>query len=149
MDLNSILIATGTASPGMTLEDALNECVARGVPGMPYCDDGGLIVGRFSVRHALVQACLPPDLVQGVHLLGDDIRLMDLPNSHADAVLQLPVETGVLDDVLKLSPASPPLKALAMMEKYRTTYLFAVEGDDYRGVVTDLAVAAMLIRRGC
>jgi hypothetical protein len=146
MDLNSILIPTRMACPGMTLGDALAECVARDVPGIPYRDGDGRIAGRFSVRHALAQACLPLDLVEGVHLLGDDIQHMDLSGALAETVLQLPVEDVLLDDVLRLSPASPPLKALAMMEKYRTTHLFVVDGESYRGVVTDLAVAALLLK---
>lgn len=145
MDLNRILIPTQTACPGMTLGSALAECVARDVPGIPYRDSNGRFAGRFSVRHALAAACLPPDLVAGVHLLGDDIRHMDLPGALAESALQLPVEDVVLDHVLTLTPASPPLKALAVMEKYQTSYLFVVDGEDYRGVVTDLSVAALLL----
>ncbi|MBA1332308.1 hypothetical protein QQ73_14750, partial [Candidatus Endoriftia persephone str. Guaymas] len=86
MNLAKILIKTSVVRSGMSFGDALQECVDKDVPGIPYVDAEGRIAGRFSVRHAFRECCVPRDLILGGHLLGDDIDHMNLPEVHAEEV---------------------------------------------------------------
>jgi hypothetical protein len=56
-------------------------------------------------------------------------------------MLALPIETFLLEDHPSTDSQSSPLKAIALMERYDTTYLFIVDDGAYKGVVNVLGIA--------
>lgn len=147
MQLLDIVIPTGTAISGMTVREAFSECAERNVPGLPYVDDRGKVVGRMSIRHTLKMTCLPEYMVKAAHLLGDAIDHLALQDDEIRLILDLPIDEFVLDDVAHLSAASPIVKALSVMEYYNTGYVFLCDNERYRGIVTRMGIARVLLNR--
>jgi CBS domain-containing protein len=145
MILQEILIPTCVARPGMKVIDVFRECVAKGVHGIPFCNENDEITGRVSIRHVFREVCVPKDVVSGAHMLGDQIGHLDLPDIEKCQMLGLPAEQFVLDNIPSLTPNSPAIKAIAIMEKYNSSYLFVID-DEYRGVVTRFGITSLLIK---
>lgn len=53
----------------MSVGDGFEECVAKRVPGIPFCNTRDEVVGRVSFRHTLKMTCVPNYLVKEAHLL--------------------------------------------------------------------------------
>ncbi|MET0028306.1 MAG: CBS domain-containing protein [Candidatus Thiodiazotropha sp.] len=149
MNIINVSIPTRVARPGMTVGEAMQECVDKDVPGIPYVDAEGELNGRFSLRHLFLLCCIPNDILQGAHLLGDDIEHIDFPRIRADELLQRPVEEFIFPDVIRLSPHFHSIKALAIMEQFGTEYLFVTDEGEYRGVVTRMSIARALVDKKC
>ncbi|MEJ2621462.1 MAG: CBS domain-containing protein [Candidatus Thiodiazotropha sp.] len=149
MKIKHISIPTKVACPGMSIGEAMRECVDKEVPGIPYVDQNGDISGRFSVRHMFRVCCIPDDIIQGAHLLGDDIEHLDFPHIKADDLMSQSVDKYIYPDAIRLSPNFQAIKALAIMEQFNTEYLFVSQGDDYQGVVTRMSVAAAVVTKEC
>jgi len=149
MKIKHISIATQVARPGMLLGEAVKECVVKDVPGIPYLDASGKIIGRFSIRHMFLLCCVPEDVIKGAHLLGDDIDQLDFPNIHADELMARRVDDFIFPDAIQLSPNFHAIKALAIMEQDNTEYLFVVDGDDYQGVATRMSIAKAILAKAC
>ncbi|MCU7797377.1 MAG: CBS domain-containing protein [Candidatus Thiodiazotropha sp. (ex Myrtea spinifera)] len=149
MKIKHISIPTKVARPGMLVGEVMTECVEKDVPGIPFVDAEGNLSGRFSVRHLFLLCCIPQDIIQGAHLLGDDIEDLDFPHIRADDLMARKVEEFIFPDVIRLSPNFQAIKALAIMEQYNTEYLFVTEGDDYQGVVTRLSIAKAIVTKVC
>jgi CBS domain-containing protein len=147
MHLLDIVIPTGTAAAGMTVREAFIECVERNVPGLPFVDDLGKVVGRVSIRHTLKMTCIPEYMVKAAHLLGDAIDHLALQDDEIRLILDLPIDEFVLEDVAHLSAASPIVKALSVMEYYNTGYVFLCDDERYRGIVTRMGIARVLLNR--
>lgn len=145
MRLLDIIIPTAMAHPGMKVGDVFEECATRNVPGLPFRNDKGAIVGRISIRHTLKMTCIPEYMVKGAHLLGDAIDHLQLKDDEIRYVLDLPVDDFVLEDVAHLSAASPIVKALSVMEYYNTGYIFLCDNQQYRGIVTRMGIARLLL----
>ncbi len=149
MKIKHIAIATLVARPGMTLGEAMRECVDKNVPGIPFMDAQGRISGRFSMRHLFLLCCIPSDIIRGAHLLGDDLDDDDFPRINTEALMARKVDGYIFPDAIRLSPNFPAIKALAIMEQFNTEYLFAFEGEDYQGVVTRMNVAKAIVTGKC
>ncbi len=149
MKIKHISTPTKIARPGMRVREAVTECVERDVPGLPFIDSEGNLSGRFSVRHLFLLCCIPQDILQGAHLLGDDIEDLDFPHIKSDELMEKTVDEFILSDVIRLSPNFQAIKALAIMEQYNTEYLFVTEDDAYQGVVTRLSIAKAIVSRTC
>ncbi|MGD2117731.1 MAG: CBS domain-containing protein [Chromatiales bacterium] len=147
MDIMTCLVPTGVARDGMTFGEALQECVDKRVPGIPYVDDDGNIIGRFSVRNSFFRASIPKDLIKGAHLLGDDLEHLEMPQQHIKELLALPIHNMVLEHIVTLRPKSQMITALALMEKFNTAYLFVTDDTQYHGVVTRLGIARQILSR--
>jgi CBS-domain-containing membrane protein len=145
MKLTNIVIPTGVAASGMTVGQVFRECIDRQVPGIPFVDARGRLVGRVSIRNTLKQTCIPEFMVRHAHLLGDDVRCLTIPEEHARLVLDMPVDPFVMARVATITSHSPVVKALAIMEEYNTSYIFVLDGEDYRGVVTLTGVARRML----
>lgn len=145
MKIKHISIPTKVARPGMKVGEVIRECVERDVPGIPFIDAAGNISGRFSLRHMFLLCCIPPDILHGAHLLGDDIEHLDFPHIKADELMAHQVDNYIFPDAIRLSPNFQAIKALAIMEQCNTEYLFVTEGDEYQGVVTRLSIAKAII----
>jgi hypothetical protein len=133
----------------MSIGEVMLECVEKRVPGIPYVGEDGQINGRFSVRHMFRVCCIPDDIIQGAHLLGDDIEYIDFPQIKADELMGWPVDKFIFPDAIRMSPNFQAIKALAIMEQFNTQYLFVTEGEEYQGVVTRMSIAEAIVTRQC
>ncbi len=149
MKIKHISIPTRVARPGMTVGEAMRECVEKNVPGIPYVDAEGNLSGRFSLRHLFLLCCIPSDILHGAHLLGDDIEDLDFPHVKAEELVAQKVDNFIFPDAIRLSPNFQAIKALAIMEQFNTEYLFVSDGDDYQGVVTRMSIANAVLENQC
>jgi len=145
MELIKQIIKTDVARSGMTFADALRECVDKGVSGIPYVDDQGRVIGRFSLRNAFLQLSIPKDMVKGAHLLGDLDTHTSIVDLRVGDLLERPIDEMILNNIVCLSPNSPVIKALALMEKFNSSYLFLMEKDQYLGVITRPGIARLVL----
>ncbi len=145
MKLEHLSIATGVMRKGMTLRDFFEECVRCNVPGLPYVDDQDRIAGRISIRDVYKHMAIPDHLIKVAHLLGDRTDQLDLPEVKLNKILELPVETFLLENIPGVSPQSSIVKALAIMEMYNTSYIFLIEDGEYRGLVTRMVIAHRML----
>lgn len=148
MQLTDLVIPTAVATPGMTVAEVFRECVAQQVPGIPFRDPRGRISGKASIRHVLKLNCIPDFMVTHAALLGDSLEGLTIPPEKAGHVLALPIDPFVLPEPAVIGPGSPVSKALAVMERYGTTYLFVMDGDDYLGTVSIMGIAAAVLSYG-
>lgn len=144
--LMDIAVKTGVAKAGMTIGQVFEECVRHNVPGMPFCDDEGHVLGRISMRHTFKKTCIPQYVVDAAHLLGDDLQNVSINAPLSERVLSLPVEDFVLEDMAIITAASPIMKALAIMEKYNTGYIFLIDNGIYEGIVTRMGIAELMLK---
>ena len=146
MRLLDIIVPTGVARAGMTVRAVFEECVKRNVPGIPYCDHDGQVIGRVSIRHTLKQTCIPEYMVKAAHLLGDSLMHVSIPEVLAKEVLEMPVDLFLLENIACVTPESPIVKALAIMEQYNSGYIFLIDKGVYKGIVTRMGIAALMLR---
>lgn len=149
MKIKYLSTPTRVARPSMTVGEVLRECVEKGVPGIPFVNAEGRIDGRFSIRHMFLLCCIPSDIIQGAHLLGDDIEDLDFPHIRAEELMAQKVDDYIFPDVIRLSPSFQAIKALAIMEQYNTEYLFVTDGEAYQGVVTRMSIARAIVAKKC
>jgi len=141
-----IAVKTGVAKSGMDIGEFFEKCVRYNVPGIPFCDDEGRVLGRISIRHTFKSTCIPQYVVDAAHLLGDDLQNVAINADISEKVLSLPVDDFVLEDMAIITAASPIMKALAIMERYNTGYIFLIDNGVYEGIVTRMGVAELLLK---
>jgi predicted transcriptional regulator len=146
MNLEQLLVSTRVAKAGMTVREVFRECSQANTPGLPFCDDNGLITGRVTLKNILKNYCLPEYLVEMARVLGEQISNVQDMESSANQLLNNPVDLYLQEPHLALTSASSVIKALAMMEQSDTGYIFVVDEGRYRGVVTMQSLARMLAR---
>lgn len=146
MKLDDLIVPTAVATPGMKVEALFRECAAKQVPGLPFRDASGRIVGKASIRHVLKMNCIPDYMVKHAALLGNTLDSLSIPAEKARFILAEDVDAFVLADVAVIGPTAPVAKALAVMERHDTTYLFVIDGDDYFGCISIMGIAEALIR---
>jgi CBS domain-containing protein len=135
------------AHPGMSVGEVFEECISKRVQGIPFRNDQGLITGRISIRHVFRETCVPKDVIEAAHMLGDQIAHLNLHEVKARQLLSQPAERFLIDNIPTLTPNSPLVKAIAIMEKFNSSYLFVFD-DEYRGAVTRFSIARMLLEHG-
>jgi len=147
MKLMDVVIPTGVISPGTLIGEAFRECVKHGVGGLPFVNAEGEIIGRFSLRHTFKSLCLPQDLSRHAHLLGDKICSESTPEVVNGDILELAVDPFIITaHIATVTPHSPVIKALSIMEKFNSGYIFLLDDERYVGVVTRMAVANLLLK---
>jgi CBS domain-containing protein len=52
----------------------------------------------------------------------------------------------MLGNIPHVSPNSSLVKALALMELHNTSYIFLMDNNDYRGIVTRMVVAKRMLQ---
>ena len=52
----------------------------------------------------------------------------------------------VLAPVAIVTSSAPVVKALAMMEQYNSSYAFVIDDDQYRGIVTRMGIARLMLQ---
>jgi predicted transcriptional regulator len=146
MELKNVMTPTGVARPGMTVREGFRECLRCAVPGIPYVDKSGKVVGRFSIRETLRRACIPDVMVRYADLLGDAPGCLVVSAEHAPQLLGLPLLPFVKYEVARITPNCALATAVALMERHATNYLFVIDHQDhYVGVVTVWAIAARML----
>ncbi len=145
MELATVIIKTRVAHAGMTVREALQECLVQGVSAIPLCDSDHSIIGRISVEGIFRFAGLPPDMVKSAHLLGDAIHHLNLTSNEVRQLLLQPVEAMADEVPPTLTVNSPMVKALVVMESFGTDCLFLLENGSYAGTVTRFNIAQLML----
>ena len=145
MKLQRLAVMTEVMHKGMSIRDFFEEAVRSNVPGLPFIDDHGRIVGRVSVRDVFKHIAVPSSYLRLVDAIGDRTDRLDLSEQRILDSLALPVETYLLENIPSVSPASSLVKALAIMEAYNTHYIFLIEDGKYMGLVTRMVIASRLL----
>jgi len=146
MNLEQLLVPTRVAKYGMTVRGDFRECSQANTPGLPFCDDNDLIIGRVTLKNILKSYCLPEYLVEMARVLGEQISNVQDMEASAHQLLDNPVDLYLQEPHLSVTSASSVIKALAMMEQGDTGYIFVVDEGRYKGVVTMQSLARMLAR---
>ncbi len=149
MNLSDVVVPTRVVHAGTTFEAALKECVEKRVPGIPYVDEAGRIIGRFSLRHAFRMACVSNSDLRGGQLMGDDLDYFSNAPAAVEGIMLEPVEGYILEDSIQLDTDARIKKTLQKMEDYNTGYLFLHEAGRYLGVITRIDVAKLILETGC
>jgi CBS-domain-containing membrane protein len=146
MELKNVITPTGVARSGMTVREGFRQALQCAVPGIPYVDESGKVVGRFSIRETLRRACIPDVMVRYADLLGDAPGCLVVSAEHAPKLLDLPLLPFVKYEVARITPNCALATAVALMERHTTNYLFVIDHQDhYVGVVTIWAIAARML----
>jgi len=145
MKLANILTPTRVATPGMLVRDVFAECVRAQVPAIPYRDASGELVGRISIRNTLKCGCLPDFMIEMANVLGNDMTCVGEPDGKARELLCHAVDDYVLPKLFTLNIDATVFRALAIMEKHDSSYVFMTDGGDYKGVVTSLGIARRMV----
>jgi predicted transcriptional regulator len=136
MKLKTITVHTSVAKAGMTVREVFEECTRANTPGLPVCDDHGQVTGRITLKHILKRFCLPDYLVEMAPILGEQISHVQNIESLAEQLLDNRIEPFIQQPHASTTSASSTVKALALMEKNDTGYLFVIDEGSYQGVVT-------------
>jgi len=145
MKLEHLSIQTDVMHKGKTLRDFFEECARRNVPGLPYVDEAGKVVGRISIRDVYKHMAIPDHLIRVAHVLGDQTSRIDLPQMKVLEAMASPVEAHLLENITSVSSQSSVVKALAIMELFNTSYIFLMEGEQYKGIVTRMVIARRML----
>jgi len=141
IDTKSILTPTAVVGPGMRVRDVFLECARAHVQALPYADDSGRLVGRLTLKNIMKFSCLPAYMVELAPLLGKQMSCVDNAETKAREIICNPVEPYVLDLAETMPSSAPLIKALALMEKHDTRYIFVVDDGAYQGIITIQGIA--------
>ncbi len=141
IDLNEVLITTRTAHAGMLVREVFDECARAHVQALPFCDGAGRVAGRVTLKNIMKYSCLPEYMVDTAQLLGSHLSCIGDAEEKIKEVLKNPVETYVRRVIGTISSRSPVIQALAAMEQKDTSYIFVVDEDLYKGIVTIQGIA--------
>jgi hypothetical protein len=144
--LDDLIVPTAVATPGMLVADLFRECAAKQVPGIPFRNAQGHIIGKASVRHVLKLHCVPDYMVKNAGVLGNRLEGLTIVEDRAREMLDMPVDTFVLPDMAVVARNAPVAKTLAVMERHDTTYLFVIDGDEYHGCISIMGIAGAIAR---
>ena len=136
MTLIDVLIPTKIIRPGMKVRDVFIECGKLNVHSLPYCNSEGVLSGRLTLKNIMKFSCLPEHMVELANLLGSQMSCVENAEDKAREIICNPVEPYVRKVAETISSKEPLIKALAMMEKNETSYIFVVDEGKYRGLIT-------------
>jgi CBS-domain-containing membrane protein len=142
VDVKSVMIETETAHPGMLVRDFFKACAAAQVQALPYVDEAGQISGRVTLKNVLRLSCLPSYMVEMAPMLSSRMSCVENAEDKAREIICCPIGPFVQDPHRAISSDAPLIKALAMMETEDTSYIFVIDQDRYRGVITVQGIAA-------
>lgn len=148
MDMKSVMIATEVAHAGMLVRELFVACGKAQVQALPYVDDSGKLSGRVTLKNVLRLSCLPEYVVELAPMLNLSMSCVDHAEEKAREMLCCPIEPFVQGAHETISSDAPLIKALALMEKLDTSYIFVVDGQSYRGTVTIQGIAASMSHLG-
>jgi CBS domain-containing protein len=129
----------------MKVKHVIAACAEANTPGIPFCADGSRINGRVTLKNILLKSCLPEFIVEMAMVLGDELSHMQDMGTETRQLLDDPIDTYVQEPHISLTASSPAIKALAMMERNDTSYIFVVDDGRYLGVITIQGLANALL----
>ena len=136
MNLKSVMVPTEVASAGMTVRQVFEECLRVHTPGLPFCDDHGVVTGRVTLKYILKRQYLPEHLIEMARVLGENVSDVEDIELLAKQLFENRIDSYLQRPHASLTSASSIIKALALMEKLDTGYLFVIDEGQYMGVVT-------------
>ena len=145
MKLQRLAVMTEVMRKGMSVRDFFTEAVRCNVPGLPFADEHGHIIGRVSVRDVFKRIAVPSSYLRLADAMGDVTNRLDMSERRILESVARPVEEFMLKSIPSVSPASSLVKALAIMEAYETHYIFLIEDEAYMGIVTRMVIARRLL----
>jgi hypothetical protein len=80
-------------------------------------------------------------MIELANLLGNQMSCVENAEEKAREIICNPVEPYVREMKETISSKEPLIKALAMMEKNKTSYIFVVDDGDYKGQITIQGIA--------
>ena len=149
MDLKSVTVSTGVARAGMTVRQVFEECIRTNTPGLPFYDDHGLVTGRVTLKYILKRHCLPEHLVEMANVLGEQISSVQEMEMLAKQLFDNRIDSYIQRPHASLTSTSSIIKALALMEKFDTGYLFVIDEGQYMGVVTLQNLSKTILHYDC
>ncbi len=144
MDLQRVLIKTITIQPGMSVHDVFTECGKLHIHALPYMDQDGVISGRLTLKNIMKFSCLPEHMVELAHLLGNQMSCIDNAEEKAREIICNPIEPYVRKLGETISSSEPLIKALAIMERNETSYIFVMDEGEYKGQITIQGIAQVM-----
>ena len=145
MDLKSVVIPTEVVKAGMTVRQVFEECMRAHTPGLPFCDDHGLVIGRVTLKYILKRQYLPEHLVEMAMVLGEHVSDVEEMELLAKQLFENRIDSYLQRPHASLTSTSSIVKALALMEKLDTGYLFVIDEGQYNGVVTLQALSKAIL----
>ena len=136
MGLKSVMVPTEVARAGMTVRQVFEECLRAHTPGLPFCDDHGVVTGRVTLKYILKRQYLPEHLVEMARVLGENVSDVEDMGLLAKQLFENRIDSYLQRPHASLTSTSSIVKALALMEKLDTSYLFVIDEGQYKGVVT-------------
>ena len=144
MDVESVMIPTEIAHPGMMVREMFHACGRAGVQALPFSDESGRVTGRVTLKNVLRLSCLPKYMVDMAPVLNSQMSCVENAEDKAREILCTPVEPYVQDPHESIRSDSPLIKALALMESHDTSYIFVMDDGVYRGMITIQGIAASM-----
>ena len=145
MKLQELIIRTRASSSGDLIRKVFEICVNAQVPGIPFIDDKGQIIGRISMRYILKKTCIPEFMIDNVHLLGNTLSPLAIADHQVLELLASPVDPFIRHDLTIVAPHATMAKVLAVMEANDTTYCFVVNNNCYLGIITIMDIAQHML----
>ena len=145
MKLHDLLIPTGIAKEEMKVRDVFRLCLDAGVPAVPFMDHQGKLVGYAGLESVMHKGCLPNYMVELATVLGNDLSCISNAEQKVQEVMSSPINLYVTKPIRAVSSDAPVIKALAILEKFNSNFLFVFDGDVYRGVITAAGIAQKMI----
>ena len=144
MKLRNILAPTAVAKAGMTVRDVFAECGRLHIQALPFCNERGEVTGRVTLKSIMKFSCLPEYMVELAHMLSDQLSCLEDAEAKAREVLSNPIEPYVLPPHVAITSDAPVIKALAVMERNDTSYVFVIDEGRYKGIITIQGIAARM-----
>ena len=142
---NSIIL-TKVTRPGMLVCDVFAECGRAHVQALPFVDETGRLSGRVTLKNVMKFACLPENMVAAAPLLGSFLSCVENAQEKIEKMLASKVDPYVRGLHFSIGSEEPAIKALAIMEKNDTSYLFVVDDGEYQGIITIQGIAEQMSR---
>ena len=145
MKLEEVIIPTPTAKAGFTVRRVIQDCVEAGVRAIPFCDAENRVTGLCSLKNIAKRALVPEYLVEAANVLGDDFQVLDRAHAQVREILDQSIEPYVYPSFWSVGSKTPLMKAIAVIEKNRADYAFVIDDHHYKGIVTVLGIARMML----
>ena len=120
----------------------------RVVDPLPFVDEAGKLAGRVTLKNIMKFSCLPEYMVEMTPLLGSFMSCVENAEEKVKEVLCNPVTDYVREHHATINSDAAAIKALAMMEKNDTSYIFVVDDGEYQGIITIQGIAARMSELG-
>ncbi|MCU7834727.1 MAG: CBS domain-containing protein [gamma proteobacterium symbiont of Taylorina sp.] len=144
IDIQRVLIPTIIVQQGMSVRDVFTECGKLHIHALPYSDKKGIICGRVTLKNIMKFSCLPEHMIELAHLLGNQMSCIENAEEKAREIICNPIEPYVRKLSETITSTEPLIKALAIMERNETSYIFVVDDGKYKGQITIQGIAQVM-----